>query len=179
MQDVLNIAHGISAVQPNLTDAQYLSYAIAIRRATRTYGIHPSVLISITQQESGFRTNLPEGPAGEIGICQIIKSWLKNPNLIREFGHLSVADLNKPATSFKIAAWILSQLKDASLNGPLPFWSFYNSKEFKNRLKYFVRVSKNLSVLRKQAPGVYSATVMVAASKQARVIPLLKTASLN
>lgn len=166
MQEVLKIAHGISVVQPNLTDAQYVSYAIAIHRASRKYTVHPSVLISITQQESGFRPNLPEGAAGEIGICQIIKSWLRNPNLIREFGKLTVADLKKPATSFKVAAWILSELKDASLNGPLPFWSFYNSREFKNRFKYFLKVSKNLSALRKHAPTVYSDAVMVAASEQ-------------
>ncbi len=163
MQEVLKIAHGISVVQPNLPDAEYVSLAIGIHRAAKKYSVHPSVMIAITQQESGFRSNLPEGAAGEIGICQIIKSWLKNPNLIREFGPLTVADLQKPATSFKVSAWILSELKDASLSGPLPFWSFYNSREFKNRFKYFLKVTRNLSALRKHAPSVYSDSVLVAA----------------
>jgi hypothetical protein len=168
MQEVLRIAHGISVVQPHLTDAEYVSYAMAIHRASRKYAVHPSVLISITQQESGFRANLPEGPAGEIGICQIIKSWLKNPNLVREFGTLTTEELSKPSTSFKVAAWILSELKDSALSGPLPFWSFYNSREFKNRFKYFQKVSKNLSALRKHAPTVYTDAVLVAASDQSQ-----------
>lgn len=166
MQEVLKIAHGISVVQPGLADAQYVSFAIGIQRAASRYGIHPSVLIAITQQESGFRTGLPEGPAGEIGVCQIIKSWLKNPRLIKHFGRLTVNDLKKPATSFKVAAWILADLKETSLSGPLPFWSFYNSREFKNRFKYFLKVSRNLSTLRKHAPTVYSDAVLMAASEQ-------------
>lgn len=166
MQEVLKIAHGISVVQPTLSDAEYVSYAIGIHRAATRYGVHPAVLISITQQESGFRPNLPEGAAGEIGICQIIKSWLKNPRLIAHFGKLTVADLKKPATSFKVAAWILADLKDTSLSGPLPFWSYYNSREFKNRFKYFLKVTRNLSALRKNAPTVYSESVLVAASDQ-------------
>jgi hypothetical protein len=171
MQEVLKIAHGISAVQPNLADAEYVSYAIGIHRAAKRYGVHPSVLISITQQESGFRPNLPEGPAGEIGICQIIKSWLKNPKFIQHFGHMTPNDLKKPATSFRVAAWILSSLKDSSLSGPLPFWSFYNSREFKNRFKYFLKVSKNLHTLRKHAPNVYSDAVLLAASEPNQEIP--------
>ena len=169
MQEVLKIAHGISVVQPNLADAEYVSYAIGIHRAAKRYGIHPSVLISITQQESGFRANLPEGPAGETGICQIIKSWLKNPRFIAHFGNMTQAELRKPATSFRVAAWILADLKDNALAGPLPFWSFYNSREFKNRFKYFLKVTRNLSTLRKRAPTVYSDTVLVAASEQAKV----------
>lgn len=164
MQEVLKIAHGISVVQPNLSDAEYVSYAIGIHRAAKRYGVHPSVLISITQQESGFRANLPEGPAGELGICQIIKSWLKNPNFVAHFGVMSPAELKKPSTSFRVAAWILADLKDSALAGPLPFWSFYNSRTFKNRFKYFLKVTRNLSVLRKLAPTVYSDSVLVAAS---------------
>lgn len=166
MQEVLKVAHGISVVQPNLSDAEYVSLAIGIHRAAKRYGIHPSVLISITQQESGFRANLPEGPAGEIGICQILKSWLSNPKLVKHFGRMTIADLKKPATSFKVAAWILADLKDSSLSGPLPFWSYYNSREFKNRFKYFLKVTRNLSSLRKLAPSVYSDAVMMAASEQ-------------
>ncbi len=166
MQEVLKVAHGISVVQPNLSDAEYVSLAIGIHRAAKRYGIHPSVLISITQQESGFRANLPEGPAGEIGICQILKSWLRNPKLVKHFGRMTIAELKKPATSFKVAAWILADLKDSSLSGPLPFWSFYNSREFKNRFKYFLKVTRNLSNLRKLAPTVYSDAVMLAANEQ-------------
>ncbi len=189
MQEVLKIAHGISVVQPSLSDSQYVTYALGIHRAAKKYSIHPSVLISITQQESSFRNDLPEGPAGEIGICQIIKSWLKNPRLIKEFGHLTVADLQKPSTSFKVAAWILANLRDSSVSGPLPYWSFYNSREFKNRMKYFLKVTRNLSSLRKRSPSIYSETVLVAASDKSRSLkrltpksvrnPYLKTASIG
>ncbi len=177
MQEVLKIAHGISVVQPRLADSDAVSYAIGIHRASKLYNVHPSILIAITQQESGFRAHLPRGPAGEIGICQILDNWLRNPRFIAHFGKMTVNELKKPATSFKVAAWILADLKDNSVSGPLPFWSFYNSREFKNRFKYFLKVTKNLSNLRKNAPAVYSSTVMVAsvkaepvpmASKQAR-----------
>jgi hypothetical protein len=177
MQEVLKIAHGISVVQPNLSDAEYVSFAMAIHRASKRYGVHPSVLISITQQESGFRANLPEGPAGELGICQIIKSWLKNPNFIAHFGVLTPSDLKKPATSFRVAAWILADLKETALAGPLPFWSFYNSREFKNRFKYFLKVTRNLSTLRKHAPTVYSESVLVAVAENPKLSKKSRTAN--
>ncbi|MBY0369434.1 transglycosylase SLT domain-containing protein [bacterium] len=166
MQGALKIAQGIRVVQPSLSDAQYITYGIAIQRAAKRYGIHPSVLISIAQQESGFRTGLKEGPAGEIGICQVLKHWLKNPKFIREFGYLTIDDLNRPAFSFKAAAWILADLRDSSLSGPLPFWTYYNSREFKNRFKYYLKVSRNVAALRKGAPAVYSDTTLVAASQR-------------
>ena len=166
MQGALKIARAIRVVQPSLSDAQYITYAVAIQRAAKRYGIHASVLISIAQQESGFRTNLPEGPAGEIGICQVIKRWLRNPNFVREFGHLTVADLNKPATSFKVAAWILADLRDSALSGPLPYWTYYNSREFKNRFKYYLKVSRNVAALKHQASDVYTDTVLVAQAQK-------------
>lgn len=167
MRDVLKIARGISAVQPFLGSSKYVAYGIAIHKASRRFGIHPALLISIAQQESGFRSELPEGPAGEIGICQILKSWLNNADLKREFGQLTVKDLKKPVISFQIAAWILKDLEERVGTGPLPFWSFYNSPNFKHRLKYFQRVSKKIHLLRKNAPEIYSDSLMMPAGGRA------------
>ena len=163
MREVLKIARGISAVQPFLSSAKYVSYGIAVHKASRRFGIHPALLISIAQQESGFRADLPEGPAGEIGICQILKSWLNHPELKREFGKLTVKDLKKPIVSFQISAWILKDLEERVGSGPLPFWSYYNSPNFKHRLKYFQRVSTKIHALRKFAPEIYSDLLMMPA----------------
>jgi hypothetical protein len=152
MGEVLKIARAISVVQPYLENSKYIEYALGIRRAAQKYGVEPSVLIAITQQESGFRENLREGRAGEIGICQIIKSWLLNPRFIREFGNVSKWDLRRPAKSFLYAAWILRNLKAEAISRTLPYWSYYNSKHFEARLKYFLRVNRNIAMLRKAFP---------------------------
>lgn len=182
MRDVLKIARGISAVQPFLASAKYVAYGIAIHKAARRFDIHPALLISIAQQESGFRAELPEGPAGEIGICQILKSWLHNTELQREFGKLTVKDLKKPAISFQIAAWILKDLETRVATGPLPFWSFYNSPNFKHRLKYFQRVSHKIHALRKSAPEIYSEELLmpaggrgIASVRKAGYLPVART----
>jgi len=151
--EVLKIARAISVVQPYLDNSKYIEYALGIRRASQKYGVEPSVLIAIAQQESGFRENLREGRAGEIGICQIIKAWLENPRFRREFGKVSKADLKKPAKSFLFAAWILSNLKGEVVSRTLPYWSYYNSKRFENRLKYFLRVNRVIAALRKHFPS--------------------------
>jgi hypothetical protein len=163
MQEVLKIARGVAAVQPFLPNAKYVAYAIAIHKASQRFNIHPALLISIAQQESGFRADLPEGPAGEIGICQILKSWLNHTGLKREFGKLSIRDLKKPSISFQIAAWILKDLEQRVDTGSLPFWSFYNSPNFKHRLTYFQRVSTKIAALRNKAPEIYSDSLMMPA----------------
>lgn len=65
MQDVVKIARAISVVQPTLDDGKYLEYALGIYRASKKYNVEPSVLISITKQETSFREDLPEGAAGD------------------------------------------------------------------------------------------------------------------
>lgn len=160
MSEVVRIARGIRAVHPRLKKEQYASYAIGIHRASKRFGIHPSILIAITQQESGFRSNLPEGPAGEIGVCQILKRWLKHPELKATFGALKPKDLYRPATSFQIAAWILRDLKENNPVGALPYWSYYNARNFQSRYRYFLRVSGKLVAIRDRAPDVFSDAVL-------------------
>lgn len=153
--EVLKIAKAIAVVQPFLDNSKYIEYALGIRRASLKYGVEPQVLIAITQQESGFRENLREGRAGEIGISQIIKSWLENPRFRLEFGTVTKADLKKPAKSFLYAAWILRNLKEEVNSRTLPYWSYYNSQRFESRLKYFLRVNKHIAMLRKRFPNFY------------------------
>ena len=151
MQDVVKIARAISVVQPPLDDGKYLEYAYGIYRASKKYNVEPSVLISITKQETSFREDLPEGAAGEIGICQIRKMWLKQAKFKREFGAKTIRDLKKPSRSFLFAAWILKELKSQTTvsKGSLPYWSYYNAVRFSPRLKYFLAVNKNIAMLKK------------------------------
>lgn len=156
VDEVLRIAKAIAVVQPYLDNSKYIEYALGIRRASLKYGVEPQVLIAITQQESGFREKLPEGAAGEIGISQILKSWLDNARFKMEFGVVTTADLKKPAKSFLYSAWILRNLKAEVTSRTLPYWSFYNSQKFESRLKYFLRVNKHIAVLRKRFPSFYA-----------------------
>lgn len=149
MGEVVKIARSIHLVQPNLDDAKYIEYAVGIYRASRQYDVDPDVLMAITQRETSFRENLPEGKAGEIGICQILKSWLKNRKFRSEFRNASLKDMHKSAKSFLFAAWILRDLKESSRGGTLPYWSYYNARRYENRFKYFISVNRNLNVLRK------------------------------
>ena len=150
MRDVVKLARAISVVQPHLDDGRYITYALGIYRASMRYNVEPSVLIAITQQETGFRENLPEGRAGELGICQVLKSWLKNPRFRAEFRKATEKDFRNPAKSFAFAAWILSDLKTRINKGSLPYWSFYNANQFHNRFKYFLAVNRYVAALKKK-----------------------------
>ncbi len=90
MEEVIHIANAINVVNPHLDDGKYLEYAVGIHRAAVKYAIEPTILIAIAQQETGFRENLPEGAAGEIGIIQIRKMWLKNAKFLSEFHRQSI-----------------------------------------------------------------------------------------
>jgi len=149
MEDVIHIANAINVVNPHLEEGKYLEYAVGIHRAAIRYGVEPTVLVAIAQQETGFRENLPEGKAGEIGIIQIRKMWLKNPKFVNEFRRQSITDLKKPSKSFLFAAWILKGLRGQIQNGTLPYWSYYNSVRFENRFKYFLAVNRNIATLRR------------------------------
>jgi hypothetical protein len=173
MQEVINIANAINMLNPILDEGKYLEYAVGIHHASTKYGIDPMVLIAIAQQETGFRENLPEGKAGEIGIIQIRKMWLKNPQFFREFKKQSIADLKKPAKSFLFAAWILKGLQGTTSKGSLPYWSYYNSVRFENRFKYFLAVNRNIATLRSFDPFenriVASTDTTVAKTTEAKV----------
>lgn len=150
LESVAKIAKAISTVQPHLDDSKYLEYATGIYRASLEYGIDPLLLIAIAKRETSFRENLPEGAAGELGICQIRKMWVNNPAFKSEFGKVKEKDLLRPSKNFLFAAWILAELKDRIKTGTLPYWSFYNAVRFEPRLKYFVLVNKNLVDLKKE-----------------------------
>lgn len=161
MVEVLKLAKAINAVNPRLEDSKYIEYAVGIYRASQKYSIDPRVMIAIAQQETGFRENLPEGAAGEIGICQIRKMWLKNPKFKVEFKKQTIKDMHKPAKSFMFAAWILKNLKDSSsTSGTLPFWSFYNAVKFEPRFKYFLAVNRNIATLRRHEPTIEAEPAM-------------------
>lgn len=150
---VKQIQKAILHVQPRLTNSKAWAYGHAIYVAAERYGIEPETLVAIAQQESSFRDNLPEGAAGEIGICQIRKSWLHNPKFREEFGNASIKDLKNPTKSFLYAAWLLRELKKRATVGALPYWSFYNAVHFKNRFRYYVLVNRRLAHVRKAGLG--------------------------
>ncbi len=148
--EVVKIAHAIKAVQPYLGETKLMEYGLGIYRAATRFDIDAAVLIAIHQQETAFRENLPEGRAGEHGISQIRKMWLKQSAFKKHFKNPKIADLHNPAKSFMMAAWILKDLKDRLSKGKtLPYWSYYNAVRFENRFKYFVAVNRNLAALRK------------------------------
>lgn len=170
MEEVINIANAINVLRPRLEESKYLEYAMGIHKAASHYGIDPMVLIAITQQETSFREELPEGAAGEIGICQIRKMWLANPNFIREFKIQKISDLKKPAKSFIFAAWILKGLQIQVTKGSLPYWSYYNSVRFENRFKYFLGVNRHIATLKRFDP---QENRLVASIDSARRVPQL------
>jgi len=169
MKDVVKIARAISVVRPNLEDAKYLEYGLGIYRASRRYNVEPSVLIAITQQETGFREGLPEGKAGELGICQILKNWLKNPRFRAEFRNAREKDFASPAKSFMFSAWILSDLKNRITTGSLPYWSFYNANKFHNRFKYFMAVNRYVAALKRNENRFNDAAVAAIPDSEAEI----------
>ncbi len=155
MLEIVRLARLIAFTQPRLHSTKYFEYGYGILLASQTYGIDPVLLVAITHQETSFREDLPVGKAGEIGIAQIRKAWLKNPLFIKQFGNLRVRDLKDPIKAFTYAAWILKDLKTIERpSRTLPFWCYYNSKQFDNRLKYFLSVNKNIVMMRKNEPDL-------------------------
>lgn len=146
------IAKDIQHIHPNVTYDRALGYGKAILTASRRFGIDSSLLVSIAHQESGFRENLKEGRAGELGICQIRKMWVKNEKFQNEFGMVREKELLVPAKSFLYAAWILKDLKDSREDGAIPYWSYYNAVKFHNRLKYYTLVNRYLSAIKSRKP---------------------------
>lgn len=169
-----NIQNAIKGVKPRLEDSKVERYANAIQKAANKFGIDPLTLVVIAHQESSFRENLPEGPAGELGMLQIRKNWIENPKLKRQFKNIKVGDLKNPERAFEIAAWILSDLKRSRGKGKLPFWTYYNAKKLKNRLQYYVRVKRHLAAIETQKKKLISQEVKLTLS-QKRVTSSLST----
>lgn len=142
---VEQVVSAITRLQPALDSVRQLGYALAITEAATKYGIDPFLLVAIAHQESSFRESLPEGSAGERGICQLLKGWAENPLFQQEFGTVMETDFDVPANSFMYAAWLLSTLrKERKGKGDLlPFWTFYNARNRDRRLEYYAAVSRH------------------------------------
>ncbi|MCB0405126.1 MAG: transglycosylase SLT domain-containing protein [Bdellovibrionales bacterium] len=153
LHDVMTLGRAISDLQPRLGDEKSVQYALGIYKAAKHYRIDPRLLIAIAHQETSFRENLPEGAAGEIGLCQIRKNWLGNKEFVREFGKRSVRDLHNPEKNFLFAAWILRDLKEAnSEKETVPWWTYYNARQLKNRVRYYMHVNRKLERISKYGP---------------------------
>lgn len=152
MQEVIKISKSVALAKPSLPDSKKLEYAVGIFKASKKFGILPNLLVAIAAQETSFRENLPEGKAGEFGIVQIRKIWVKNPKLRRHFKTIKLKDLNVPEKAFSFAAWILSDLRKNAPKSSIPFWSFYNARGFEPRFKYFLAVNQKLSYLNRGVP---------------------------
>lgn len=148
MEEVKKIARDITLVQAGLRQGKLIQYAAGIYRASKQYSLDPHLLISIAQQETSFREDLPEGKAGELGICQIRKMWVKNPLFVKEFPNAKQADLLDPNKNFMFAAWILNDLRKNEQRDTIPYWSFYNARKFINRFKYYIAVNRFLGSLK-------------------------------
>lgn len=139
------VAQAIWWVKPRLSQQKVERYAKAITFASLKYSIDPLTLVAIAYQESSFREDLPVGKAGEIGLLQIRKIWLKNKMFRKAFKNATVADLKNPDRAFVFAAWILHGLKKSRVSAKLPYWTYYNSKKFRHRFTYYMRVKRHLS----------------------------------
>lgn len=144
LKQVYSVAKAISRIQPYLSDAKYLSYAHGIYQAAAEFDLNPLVLVAIIQKESSFREGLPEGAAGELGICQIRKNWLENEKFRTYFQDADEQQFETPRQAFRFAAWILADLKKSRKNGELPYWTFYNSPVKTHRMNYYVRVQRSI-----------------------------------
>jgi hypothetical protein len=168
IEEVTKLAQAIRSLNPRLDDKKYFEYALGIYRAAKRFHLDPHVLIAITQQETGFREELPEGAAGEIGICQILKSWVKNKRFAADLGNPTLADMRIPSKNFMMAAWILKDLQKHEREKSLPYWAYYNARRFENRFKYYLLVNRHLSVLKKEEAKQRAAARVLSASQEAR-----------
>lgn len=169
MEEVAKLAQSIRALNPRLDDKKYVEYALGIFRAAKRFDLDPHLLIAIAQQETGFRESLPEGAAGEIGICQIRKNWARNKKFAEDMGYPKISDFRIPSKNFMMAAWILKDLKASERPKSVPYWAYYNARRFENRFKYYLLVNRHLSVLKKEEAKLRAASRALSASNGAPV----------
>ena len=150
---VNHIVRAVSSLSPRISVQKATYYAISAVLAAQSvhspdFYLDPVLLIAIAFQESSLRETLPEGPAGELGICQVRKSWRHNPAFIARFGEVSEASFNSASSSFQYAAWIMKEnAKLYKKVGDLPTWTYYNSHSKNARTVYYIKVSLHLLVL--------------------------------
>jgi soluble lytic murein transglycosylase-like protein len=111
---VEQIERAILWVKPSMENKRISIYAKAISKASKQFRIDPVTLIAIAHQESSFRENLPMGKAGELGMLQIRRNWIKNPKFMKAFKNVREQDLRNPEKAFSYAAWILRDLKKSN-----------------------------------------------------------------
>lgn len=150
--EVIKISKNIELAKPSLPDSKKLEYAVGIYKASREFGVSSNLLIAIAAQETSFREDLPEGRAGEFGIVQIRKNWMRNKHFRKYFKKAKTVDLMDPEKAFRYAAWILKDLKDNSPQGAIPYWSYYNARKFQPRFRYYLSVNQKLAYLNKGIP---------------------------
>jgi hypothetical protein len=142
---VADLMQAALILKPRMNASKATSLAIGARAAAKRYNVDPYLLLSIAFQESSFREGLPKGPAGELGVCQVIYSWASNPSFVKEFGHRTEQDFRSVSNSFKYAAWILHTVrKERKASPELPVWTFYNGYAVHARARYFKKVSVHL-----------------------------------
>jgi soluble lytic murein transglycosylase-like protein len=144
---VEQIERAILWVKPSMESKRISLYAKAISKASKQFRIDPVTLIAIAHQESSFRENLPMGKAGELGMLQIRRNWIKNQKFVKAFKNVREQDLKNPEKAFSYAAWILRDLRKSNRSGKLPFWTYYNARKFENRLRYYLRVKRHLTAI--------------------------------
>lgn len=142
---IVRVAEEIHRLAPHLGANRVRTHAASILRASLRYHVEPQIMVAITFQESSFRENLPEGAAGELGICQIRKAWLAESSFRSEFPKATEASLKRSETSFTYEAWILSKYKRKG--DRMPYWSRYNSSNPEARSVYISLVNRHLRKL--------------------------------
>lgn len=148
IKEISHLSEEIRLLQPKLSKIKSYEYAIGILEACLRYKVDPQLLVAITHQESSFRENLPLGGAGEWGMTQIRKAWLKNRIFRTEFPYATEASLKRPETSFLYSAWLLNHLKKTEDSDRLPYWTYYNARSYSPRYRYFQHVYKKLRKVR-------------------------------
>lgn len=110
------------------------SHAACFDLAGKRYGVNPTLLQAIAQQESGFNPraiNRNGNGSYDMGLMQINSSWL--PKLGR-YG-IKEADLWDPCTNVLVGAWILSS-NIRELGPTLNALGAYNARDPQRRLHY-------------------------------------------
>lgn len=106
------------------------------------YSINPYLLYAIAKTESGLNAaaiHRNKDGSYDVGMMQINSSWLP---ILRKYG-IDDRQLLDPCTSIEVGAWILAQNMQRMGNS----WNAvgaYNSSKPVERLKYALKVYKNL-----------------------------------
>jgi hypothetical protein len=153
--DLKDTVKAVGVLSPRLSKERAIQYSLGAVVAGNHYQVDPMLLIAIAFQESSLREKLPEGPAGERGICQVLKSWATNNKFRKEFGVVRDSDFDVASNNFKFAAWILHQNNHQyASRTELPAWTFYNAQARAARARYYAKVSYHLArVNREPASG--------------------------